>query len=78
MYTPFSLVFGKEVVVPVKFLVPYLCIVWIGRLDDHESIKEKLIDLEKLDEKRLMARWSQGVEKKCQKSWHDRHLKSKD
>jgi hypothetical protein len=37
-YTPFQLVYGREVVVPAKFLTPSVFIVKSTEMIDHESI----------------------------------------
>ncbi|XP_059076953.1 uncharacterized protein LOC131876154 [Cryptomeria japonica] len=56
--TPFQLMFGQEVVVPVEFMVPSLRITIDNRVGDMESLQEKLYALSKLDEKRMMAQWA--------------------
>lgn len=48
-FTPFKLVYGLEVVVPMEFLVPSLKVAITNRLDPEESldyILEKLMQLE--------------------------------
>lgn len=53
--TPFQLMYGQEVVVPVEFMVPSLRIAIKNRLGDMESLRESLYALNKLDERRMMA-----------------------
>lgn len=43
--------YGQEAVVPAKFMVPSLSIALENRLGDMESLKERLYNLNKLDEK---------------------------
>ena len=49
-YTPFQLVYGLEVVVPIEFVVPSLRIACLMRWDDQKSLEERLMNLNRLDE----------------------------
>ncbi|KAH9328913.1 hypothetical protein KI387_001021, partial [Taxus chinensis] len=57
-FTPFQLVFRKEAVLPLEFLVPSLCLAHLGNLDDRATINQRLEALMELDEKRLLTCWS--------------------
>jgi hypothetical protein len=76
-YTPFQLVYGKEVVVPADFITPSLYIAQATHMTDDESVAQRIADLQELEEARFLAYFHQTVEKARQKSWHDRHIKSK-
>ena len=60
--TPFSLAFRLEAVMPMEFLVPSLRVVVQERLSE-ESLAERLVDLEQLEETRLHAAHGMRVEK---------------
>ena len=49
--TPFSLVYGIEATLPIEFEVESLRVAVVTRLNDSESLKNRLGDLEELDEK---------------------------
>ena len=53
--TPYSLVYGVEVVLPLECQIPSLRIVIHERLIDDDNVKLRIQDLEILDEKRLKA-----------------------
>ena len=38
--TPFKLVYGKEVVMPMEYIVPSLCIAAVTGMDDAEALEE--------------------------------------
>ncbi|KAH9298395.1 hypothetical protein KI387_030077, partial [Taxus chinensis] len=48
--TPFQLVFGTEVVLPVEFMLPSLRITHVGGLDDEQALEERIDELVKLEE----------------------------
>ena len=50
MQTPFKLVYGLEVVVPMEYLVPSLRIVAFIDMDDTSTIHERLSQLVELEE----------------------------
>lgn len=54
-HTSFQLMCRQEVVVLVEYIVPSLWVVMENRLGDVESLVECLINLNKLDEQRVMA-----------------------
>lgn len=53
--TPFSLVYGYEVVVPLELELPSLRISLQGEISDEEARKARLHQLESLDEKIIKA-----------------------
>ena len=73
--TPFQLMFGQEAVVPVEFMVTSLQIAIDKRLREMESLRERLYQLNKLDECRLTSQWASEVAQTRRKAWYDKHLK---
>ncbi|XP_020271118.1 uncharacterized protein LOC109846304 [Asparagus officinalis] len=53
--TPYSLVYGCEVVLPLEIQIPSLCIALATGMTTEESHQQRLAELEALDEKRLEA-----------------------
>jgi hypothetical protein len=45
---------------------------------DDESFAQRLMELQELEEIRFLADFHQSVEKARNKSWHDRHIKTKE
>jgi transposase InsO family protein len=76
-YTLFHLVYRKEEVVPVEFITPSLYIAQATHMTDEESVVQRLAELQELEETRFIADIHQSVEEARQKSWHDRHIKTK-
>ena len=66
--------FGQESVVPSEFMIPSLRIALENKLDDMESLQQRLNKLNEL-EKRLLAQWATKVTQNRRKVWHDKHLK---
>jgi transposase InsO family protein len=58
MQTPFKLVYGLKVVVPMEYLVPSLRIVAFTDMDDTGVVQERLSQLVELEEDRFIARIS--------------------
>lgn len=54
-HTPFQLMYVQEEVVLAEYLVPSLRIAVENRLGDTESLEERLFQLNKLDEKIILA-----------------------
>jgi len=54
-FTPFKLVYGQEVVVPMGFLVPSLWIVAFTKMDDFAVEAERMSQLLALDEDWFIA-----------------------
>ena len=46
-------------------------------MTDDESVAQRIVDLQKLEEARFLEYFHQTVEKSRQKTWHDRHIKLK-
>jgi transposase InsO family protein len=61
MQTPFKLVYGLEVVVPMEYLVPSLRIVAFTDMDDTGAIRERLAQLVELEEDRFIAGFHQQI-----------------
>jgi hypothetical protein len=76
-YTPFQLVYGKEVVVPAEFIAMSLYISHITHMSKDESVAQRLMELQELEEIRFLSDFHQSVEKPREKVWHDRHIKTK-
>ena len=73
--TPFRLVYGTEVVMPMEYIVPSLWIAAMTGMVEHEALEERLMQLEELEEEWFLAGFHQQVQKQHEKSWHDRHIK---
>lgn len=67
--------YGQDAVVPVGNTVPSLRIVVDKRLGDEESLHARLMNLTKLDERRMRAQWAMEVTQRRQKYWHNKHLR---
>lgn len=52
---PFSLMYGIEAMLPMEFEVESLKVAINSRLTDNQSLKYRLTDLEKLEERRRVA-----------------------
>jgi hypothetical protein len=61
MQTPFKLVYGLEVVIPMEYLVPILRIYSFTDMDDTGIVRERLAQLVELEEDRFIARFHQQV-----------------
>lgn len=57
--TPFWLVFGTEVVMPMEYIVLSLQIAVLIGMTDHEALEERLTQLEELEEEWFLARFHQ-------------------
>ena len=75
--TPFKLVYGLEAVMLWEFLIPSLRIAEAEKWDGHE-LHDRMHNLEKLEEERLIALQGMIVEKQRRKQWYDRQLKDKN
>jgi hypothetical protein len=54
-HTPFILVYGKEVVVPLEFLVPNLHVATITNMKKGGTVKERLNQIMEFEEDRILA-----------------------
>lgn len=55
--------------------MPSLHIVAFTRMADHKALEEQLTQLMELEKERFLAGFHQQVQKECEKSWNDRHIK---
>jgi hypothetical protein len=54
-HTPFLMVYGKEAVVPLDYLIPSLRIAMITNMTEEGVAQEKLDHLMELEEERILA-----------------------
>jgi hypothetical protein len=73
-HTPFRLVYGKEAVMPLEFVVPSLWVSLATQMTDEQSLQQRLDELMELEEDHMMAGFIQVVEKQRQKAWHDHNI----
>ena len=73
--TPFSLVYGVEVVLPIKFEVPSFRVAVDNKLTDKESLVRRLERLEGLDEERRQSAQHIEVIQRRRKMAFDKHHK---
>jgi hypothetical protein len=71
------LVYGKEAVMQMEFILPSLHIATITDLSDLGAVEERLSQLVQLEEDRFVTSFHQQVQKEREKAWHDRHIKKK-
>ena len=76
-HTPFRLVYGQEVVMPMEYIVPNLRIATFTYMTHSNAVEERLSQLIQLEEDRFVAGFHQQVQKAREKAWHDRHIKKK-
>ena len=76
-HTHFRLVYGKEAVMPMEYIVPSLRISAFIEMDDPDMMKERLAKILELEEDKFIAGFQQQVPKAREKAWHDRHIKKK-
>lgn len=74
-HTPFKLAYGKEVVMPMEYVVPSLKIAALTDMADEETMNERLLHLVGLEEDCFIASFHQQVKKAREKAWHDKHIK---
>ena len=73
--TPFELVYGLNVVLPIEFLMPTLGTTAAALQWDGHALSSRLSELQNLDETRLTAVHAMYVEKCRHKAWHDKNLR---
>ena len=61
----------------MEYIVPSLWIAAAIGMDDVEALEERITQLVKLEEDRVIIGFHQCVEKDRQKAWHDLHIKNK-
>eukprot|EP00253_Pinus_taeda_P001959 PITA_01959 len=57
--TPFRLVYGVEVVMPMEYILPSLRIAVLTGMMDHEALEERLVQLEELEKERFLVGFHQ-------------------
>ena len=60
-HTPFSLVYGKEAIMPMEYIVPTLIIAQIIEMDDTDTLDERLMHLLNLKEDRFITGFHQKM-----------------
>jgi hypothetical protein len=75
--TPFRLVYGQEVAVPLEFLVPSLRVATITNMTEQCTIQERLSHLMVMEEDRIIVGFHHEVKKSRDKDWHEKHIKRK-
>jgi hypothetical protein len=78
MQTPFKLVYGLEVVVPMEYLVPSLRIVSFTDMDGTGVVQERIAQLIEIEEDIFIAGFHQRVKKEREKAYHDMNIKKKE
>eukprot|EP00253_Pinus_taeda_P004059 PITA_04059 len=73
--TPFRFVYGVEAMMPIEYIVPSLHTVACIGMVNHKDMEEKFMQLAELEEDSFLARFHQQVQKECEKTWHDQHIK---
>ena len=73
--TPFRLVYGMEVVMPMEYILPSLRIVALPEMADHGALEERLVQLAELEEDQFIVGFHQQVQNEHEKAWRDRHIK---
>eukprot|EP00253_Pinus_taeda_P033587 PITA_33587 len=76
-FTPYELVYGKKALLSIEFEYNTLRMADQLDLDLIHAQKERLLQLNGLDEQRLQALLHSKVVQLQRKIWHDRHLKEK-
>ena len=71
----FRLVYGREVVMPMEYIVPSLRIVALKDMSNREALEERLMQFDKLEEERFLSRFHQHVQRQHEKAWNDCHIK---
>ena len=62
-HTPFNLVYGQEVVMPMEYIIPSLRIAQITEMADADTMNDRLAQLLALEEDRFIAGFHQKVQK---------------
>ena len=61
----------------MEYIVPSLRVAAIIEMKDVDVVKERLLQLIRLEEECFVAIFHRNVEKQRKKVWHDRHIKIK-
>ena len=75
--TSFKLVYRKEAVMPVEFIIPSIFKSEAMRMTENTTLRERLSQLMELDESRFLAEFHQSVEQRRRKSWYNRNIRKK-
>lgn len=73
--TPFRLVYGVEVIMPMEYIVPSLYIVALIGMTYQGALEERLMQLDGLEEEIFLVGFHKQAQKECEKAWHDQHVK---
>ena len=76
-HTPFSLVYGKEVVMLMEFIVPSPHVAVVTDLSNFGAAEEMFSQFVQLEEDHFVVGFHQQVPKTREKAWHDRHIQQK-
>jgi hypothetical protein len=76
-YSPYHLVYGKEPIFPIEFEIKTLRMAQEIGLDLTEAHKQRLQQLNELDEARMSALERTTVIQQQRANWHDKHIKKK-
>jgi hypothetical protein len=76
--TPFTLVYSKEALIVIEFIVPGLDIAIDTHMEDEKSLHQRLDEIMELEEDHSVVRFIQVVEKQRQKAWHDHNIHQKN
>ena len=75
-HTPFRLVYGKEAIVPMDYIVPSLRIAALIEMTNIDAVKQRLSQLVQMEEERFITGFHQNMEKQRKKAWNDHHIKT--
>jgi hypothetical protein len=75
--TLFRLVYGKEAVMTMKFILLSLCVAAITDLSDFGAIEEILSQLLQLEEDQFFVGLHQQFQKEQENEWNDKNIKKK-
>jgi hypothetical protein len=73
--TSFRLVYGKESIIAMEFIMPSLHIAVITNILNSGIEEDIFSQLLQLEEDRFVTGFHQQVQKEREKAWNDRHIK---
>lgn len=62
---------------PMEYIVPSLRVAALMQMADENTLKERLLHLDGLEEEHFIIGFHQQVQKDREKAWHDMHIKHK-
>ena len=71
--TPFKLVYGQEAIIPIKLKLQSLTVAAQLKMPLEQSLKERMMVLNEMDEIRLLAFQTREAIQKHRKEWYDHH-----